>query len=88
MIVRLSALAFAIVVAALTVGCSGGGGGGGSAPIGGTEEEPNDAPFEATDLGGAGAHEVSGNACDDGIGIDTFAATASTAGTVTLTSRK
>lgn len=74
----------ALVIVAFAAGCSGGGGGGGRS-IQGTEDEPNDSPFQATDLGGAGVHEVSGNACNDDIGIDYFTATASSAGTVTLT---
>lgn len=75
------------MIVVIASACFGGGGGGnGGNGLGGTEVEPNDDISIATDLGGAGTHEVSGHACSgDQVGIDTFMVTASSSGNVTLT---
>lgn len=74
------------LIVAATSACSGGGGRSGGNGLQGTEVEPNDDISIATDLGGAGTHEVSGHTCSgDQVGIDDFVVTASSAGNVTLT---
>lgn len=75
--------AFTLAFAIATAGCSGDGGGGGIG--GGTEIEPNDDLFQATDLGSSGTHEVSGNTCRDEDSEDYFTLTAGSAGTLSVT---
>lgn len=75
-------LAFLALLLLTLPGCDGGGGGGGG---GGSEDEPNDDLADATVLGpGAGTFEVSGNACNDDLGLDYFRVTTASAGTLNL----